>query len=71
MHFMEKILLFLIFLILFGVGMVAYKEIISEKITLNKTEWSCTQTKPQSTLLLVGKVLVPTTTQVCSVYTRN
>jgi hypothetical protein len=56
-------------------GAVIYKEFISEKLTLIKAEWTCTQSHKQriTTLIPIGKVLVPSTSvhDVCDRYERK
>lgn len=51
------------------------KSIFSEKIELNKSEWSCTKTHTYNTTVMipVGKVMIPQTRQVteCIQYNKS
>lgn len=75
MNFIEWLLTGAIAVTVLVVGFKIYDDVVSEKITLNKSEWVCshsekeTHTRPQ----LVGKVtvMVPYTTDVCQIYERK
>lgn len=72
-HFMESFIILLIagcVVLLFGLMAAMYIEVTSEKIELRKDSWKCTATQTVSTssMMLVGKVMIPTTstTTVCT-----
>ena len=41
------------------------------QFTLNKADWVCTAAHEENNLVLVGKVLVPSTSVICDQYTRD
>lgn len=47
-----------------------YKDSQSETFTLMKSEWICTGTQEEQSVILVGKVLVPQIRDVCVGYSR-
>lgn len=50
---------------------VVYADSQQPKFTLNKVEWTCTKTEPRTSLMLIGKVLIPTVTVECLEYKRK
>ncbi|UPT53355.1 hypothetical protein [Synechococcus phage Ssp-JY38] len=73
--FLEKVLLpvcvIAVPLCLGGLIYAAYNAMTSEKVTLVKHEWECTDTERRMVPVLVGKVLVPTPRTVCVEYRRK
>lgn len=49
---------------------VAWIETNSEKIEITKSKWECTQTKSITTLMLVGKIIMPQTSTYCVKYEK-
>lgn len=52
-------------------GYVVWKDAKSEKISLNKSDWTCTKTETQVNNIVAGKVIVPQITEHCVRYERN
>lgn len=50
------------------VGFMAFQRQTSDKVELIAHEWECTETRVANGFVMAGKVVVPTKTEVCSVY---
>lgn len=56
------------------IGGVIYFSILESRMPhfqLNKRDWACTTAHEETNMVLVGKVLVPSTTTVCDQYSRQ
>lgn len=53
------------------VGFAVWSEATSEKISITKSEWSCTQTATKTILMPMGKVILPQLRTECVKYERD
>lgn len=71
----EKVFLSLLsligFAIIFIIAMAIYQTAISEKLTLIKNQWECTETRTVMHGVLVGKIIVNQPITTCSNYTMK
>ena len=71
---LEAFLWWLFAAIFLVIGLVIYASIMESRMPhfqLNKRDWACTAAHEETTMVLVGKVLVPSTTTVCDQYSRQ
>lgn len=71
MEHLEKVLLALIVIVSSLLVWTVYDSATSEKITLDKSEWSCKTEKSEVRLQPTGKVLVPITENHCTQYVKR
>lgn len=61
----------LLFSITLFFGYAIRQDAKSEKISLNKSDWTCTKTETQENIIVAGKVIVPQVAKHCVRYERN
>lgn len=73
-NFFERFAIGSIFVLLIGTCLLffyaLYCHFISEKLTLLKSEWECTETKSVTRMVLVGKFYQQQTNHICINYRR-
>lgn len=67
---MGKLLLVLVIFLAIILGPFILADALEPSFTLQKREWVCMQSHPEMHLVMVGKVLVPQTEEVCDEYRR-
>ena len=70
MDAIEVVLIAAIVCILGVFSYAVYENVVAEKFSLVKSEWTCTKSHNLSTVVLVGKVIVPQNNTVCDNYQR-
>lgn len=63
------VVLLLFFALVFSYGLIIYHLVSSDKVTIFKNEWECTDQRTVKRNQLVGKILVPVKREICSQYT--
>lgn len=71
MYFFEKVIIAAIIAILVAIGYGVYVESQKPGFELKKDEWHCTDHHMVTTMVMVGKVMVPQTYSVCDNWKRN
>lgn len=71
METFEKIIIGIGAVLLILTGIIVYKDITSEHISIRKDEWNCVISHKESYIIPSGKIMIPTTKDICDRYERN
>lgn len=71
----EKVLIpatiLLAVILIIGLGAILYSEFAAEKFYLRKDDWACTEATQETRPVVIGKIVVPRSVDVCQQWSRT